>query len=386
MDRKREFAELFGHEGVNRSRLCEGYGVSRTLGYRLAKRFTEGEAGLPERSRRPRGSPGVTPAAIEAAVLQLRGEHPAWGGRKIAGALKRRGLAAPAASTITAILRRHGVELGVLGGGERPFVRFEHAQPNDLWQMDFKGHVAMRAGRLHPLTVLDDHSRFAVVLAACADERTQTVKADLLEAFRRYGCPRRFTADNGAPWGNGPGDPFTPLVVWLIEHDIGLGHSSPYHPQTQGKAERFHRSMKAEALSGPPFEDLAQAGQVLARWRGVYNTERPHQALDMATPIDRYRSSPRPWRDQVEPFDYAPDDIVRRVSNSAGRIRFKGLTFRVPKAFKGKDIALRPTTLDGLYDIVFRHIPVATLDLKQPRPHNQPVTDVPEHLSPMSPV
>ena len=111
--------------------------------------------------------------------------------------------------------------------------------------MDFKGHVALRAGRLHPLTVLDDHSRFAVVLAACADEQTETVRQQLIIAFRRYGLPERLITDNGSPWGDGPGSPFTPLGVWLIEHGIRISHSRPYHPQTMGKDERFHRSLKA---------------------------------------------------------------------------------------------------------------------------------------------
>src|SRR5262249_2503792 len=160
---------------------------------------------------------------------------------------------AVAASTVTAILRRHGVVLGQLGGGAQPYIRFEHECPNALWQMDYKGHVALREGRLHPLTVLDDHSRFAMVLAACADERTQTVRGHLAQAFERYGLPWCMAMDNGSPWGDGPGSPFTPLGVWLMERDIRVVHSRPYHPQTLGKDERFHRTLKAEVLSRPPF-------------------------------------------------------------------------------------------------------------------------------------
>lgn len=387
MDLKREFAELFWTEGVDRSALCRGYGISRTLGYRTARRFAEaGLAGLAERSRRPHVSPKATSAAIEAAVLELRRQHPAWGGRKIAATLARQGQSAPAPSTISAILRRNGVELGAAGGGAAAFIRFEHAQPNELWQMDFKGHVALRSGRLHPLTVLDDHSRFAVVLAACANEQTETVKDHLIEAFRRYGLPRRITTDNGPPWGDGPGNPYTPLGVWLIEHGVAISHSTPYHPQTQGKAERFHRSLKAEVLGEAPFEDLEHAARALAQWRGVYNAERPHEALGMAVPIERYKPSPRPYRESVEPFDYAPGDVVRRVCASTGRVSFQGQCFRQPKAFGGKRIALRPTRTDGLYDVVFRHIRIGSIDLRSQQAQPQPVTDVSEHLLPMSPV
>lgn len=386
MDRKQEFVRLALVEGVNRRELCRRFGVSATLGYRLLARYqAEGEVGLAERPRRPIHSPERTAEPIEAAVLAVRAEHPAWGGRKIAAVLKRQGLAAPAASTVTQIMRRRGVPLGELGGGLSPFIRFEHPEPNDLWQMDFKGHVPLRAGRLHPLTVLDDHSRFCLVLGACGDQKTQTVRGRLTEAFQRYGLPWRMTMDNGPPWGNGPGDPFTPLGVWLMEQDIRIGHSRPYHPQTQGKDERFHRTLKAEVLAGPPFEDLIHAARHLERWRGVYNTERPHEALDLLTPIDRYVSSPRPYRQSVEPFAYAPDDQLRRVPPH-GRISFKNQRHRIPKAFSGKIIAVRPTPQDGLYDIVFRTKLITSIDLRRPREHPQPVTDVSEHPSPMSPV
>jgi len=386
MDRKREFVRLALVEGANRRELCRRFGVSTTLGYRLLARYrAEGEAGLAEHSRRPGSSPGRMPAEVEAAVLAVRAGHPAWGGRKIAAVLRRQGLAAPSPSTVTDILRRHGVELGAFGGGETAFIRFEHEAPNDLWQMDFKGHVPLRSGRLHPLTVLDDHSRFCLVLAACADQRTQTVKTCLTEAFRRYGLPWRMTMDNGAPWGSSPGDPYTPLGLWLMEQDVRIGHSRPYHPQTQGKDERFHRTLKAEALAGPPFEDLVQAARNFERWRDVYNTERPHEAIGLITPIERYAASPRPYRETVESFAYGPDDQLRRVPPH-GRISFKNRLWRVPKAFNGKLVALRPTPQDGVYDIVFRTSHLKTIDLRSQIDHLQPVTDVSAHPSRMSPV
>lgn len=171
-----------------------------------------------------------------------------------------------------------------------------------------------------------------------------------------------------------------------MEQNIRIGHSRPYHPQTQGKDERFHRTLKAEALAGPPFEGLAQAARHLERWRCVYNTERPHQALDMLTPIDRYSSSPRPYRSTVEPFDHGPDDQPRKVHDSDGRISFRGQRWRVPKAFKGKLVAIRPTPDDGLYNVVFRTNRIATIDLRGQIEQSQPVTNVPERMSHMSPV
>jgi transposase InsO family protein len=372
MDLKLEFVALALAEGANRRELFRRFGISATLGYRLLSRYAaQGEAGLEARSRRPRGSPRTTSDEIEAAVMAVRSEHPAWGGRKIAAVLRRQGLAAPSPSTVTQILRRHGVALGTFGGGQQAFIRFEHPAPNDLWQMDFKGHVGLGSGsgRLHPLTVLDDHSRFCVVLEACADQERQTVKSSLIKAFRLYGRPWRITADNGPPWGagmagGGVGRPWTALGVWLLEQDIALSHSRPYHPQTQGKDERFHRTLKAEALSGPPFADLAQAARHLQSWRTIYNTQRPHEALDLRTPIERYTSSPRPYRSAIVPFAYGPDDLPRRVDD--GRISFKAQRIRVPKAFSGKTVVLRPTNIDGRYDLVFRAKTITTIDLRRP--------------------
>lgn len=368
MDARLEFVMLAAAEGANVRGLCRRFGISPTTGYKWLERWRSGgTAGLVEVPRRPHASPSRSDAASEQAVLSVRAAHPAWGGRKIARRLRDLGHdRVPSASTVTAILRRHGVELGAFGGGPAAFTRFERARPNELWQMDFKGHVALHAGtRLHPLTVLDDHSRFAVVLAACGNERTETVRQPLVAAFRRYGLPEAMITDNGSPWGDGPGSPFTALGVWLIEHGIRIGHSRPYHPQTMGKDERFHRSLKAEVLSGQAFADLAAADRAFDRWRTIYNTERPHEALGLAVPASRYRPSPRDYVETVAAFDYAPDDIPRRVQQR-GEVSFLGRTLKVPKAFRGKTIAFRPTTTDGVYDIVFRTQPIATVDIRQP--------------------
>ena len=387
MDARLEFVMLASVEGANVRNLCRRFGVSPTTGYKWLERWRlEGMAGLQERSRRPQTSPSRSATATEKAVLSVRAAHPAWGGRKIARRLKDLGQEAiPVPSTVTAILKRHGVELGAHGGGQPAFTRFERARPNELWQMDFKGHVALHVGRLHPLTVLDDHSRFSVVLAACANQQTETVRQQLIAAFRRYGLPEGLITDNGSPWGDGPGNPFTPLGVWLIEHGIKISHSRPYHPQTMGKDERFHRSLKAEVLSGPPFADLAAAERAFDRWRNVYNSQRPHEALQLAVPASRYRPSPRDYVETVALFEYASEDIVRRVQQG-GHISFLGRALKVPKAFRGKAVAFRPTTQDGVFDVVFRTQRIATIDIRPLDRKPKSVHDVSEHLSTLSPV
>jgi transposase InsO family protein len=365
MSQKLELVRLALSGEANVSELCRRFGIGRTNAYKLLHRYRiEGEAGLAERSRRPQSSPLRSPAAVEAAALKVRREHPSWGGRKIAKVLARQGQGAPSPSTVTGILRRNGIELGAMGGGAKPFIRFEHPAPNDLWQMDFKGHVAMHTGRLHPLTVLDDHSRFSVVLAACANEAADTVKSHLIEAFRRYGLPWRIAVDNGSPWGDHAESRFTTLTTWLIETGVSVSHSRPYHPQTLGKDERFHRSLKAEVLA-VPFKDLAQARLALEQWRGIYNAQRPHDALAGAVPMDRFTISPRQYREAPKPFEYADGDIVRRVQRH-GWISFQGRPIKMSKAFAGKAIAFRSTHQDGAFDAYFRHQKIGTVDLNTP--------------------
>jgi transposase InsO family protein len=387
MDARLEFVMLASEEGANVRQLCRRFGISPTTGYKWLDRWqTVGPAGLQEQSRRPRHSPLRSAAEIEAAVLSVRTEHPAWGGRKIARRLKdlsHEGVPAP--STVTAILKRHGVELGMFGGGQFAFTRFERERPNELWQMDFKGHVALQAGRLHPLTVLDDHSRFSIVLAACANQQTETVRQQLIMAFRRYGLPERLITDNGSPWGEGPGNRFTPLGVWLIEHGIKISHSRPYHPQTMGKDERFHRSLKAEVLSAPPFADIAAAERAFECWRNVYNTQRPHEALDLAVPASRYQPSPRDYVETIAPFEYAAGDIVRRVQQG-GHVSFLSRAVKLPKAFRGKTVAFRPTIEDGVFDVLFRNQMIATIDIRPLDRRQESVHDVSEHPSTLSPV
>ena len=351
---RREFVSLASQEGSNVSELCRRFGISRKTGYKwLGRGEAEGSL-LSNRSRRPLASPKRTAEALEAKIVSLRGEHPAWGGRKLRRRLRDLGeQGLPAASTITQILRRHGCLDAAEAAKHTAFIRFEHPRPNGLWQMDFKGHVAMRAGgRCHPLTVLDDHSRYALCIAACANEQTQTVQDRLTETFQRYGLPERMTMDNGSPWGDGPyGGGYTPLTVWLMRLGVRCGHSRPYHPQTQGKDERMHRSLNAEAMQ-EIHEDLASWQRVFDAWRIVYNTQRPHQALDYAVPAQRYQTSPRRWTGRLHEPEYGPDDIVRRVQQN-GWFSFKGRDLKVSKAFAAQRIALRPNAEDGVWDVIF---------------------------------
>src|SRR4051794_11186408 len=275
MSLRAEFVALAERDGANRRALCRRFGISPTTGYKwLMRHQRAGPDGLVDRSRRPHHSPSRTPAEVEALVVAERDAHPAWGGRKIAARLEHQQRVLLQASTVTDILRRHD-RLTVSARAERAWQRFERSVPNQLWQMDFKGHLplAQGHGRLHPLTVLDDHSRYAISLEACADELGRTVQQRLTMAFRRYGLPDQMLMDNGGSWASRPHatHAYTPFSVWLLRLGVRVSHGRAHPPQTQGKEERFHRTLKAEVLQRPPFESLAQAQQTFDRWRAVYN-------------------------------------------------------------------------------------------------------------------
>ena len=324
----------------------------------------QGEAGLSERPRRPHLSPHASSPDVEAAVLALRRSHPAWGGRRIAAVLARKGKAQLAAPTVTGILRRAGVPLQRDTGRGAAWQRFEAEAPNALWQMDFKGHVPLSVarGRLWPFTVPDDHSRYSIALEACGDQREETVKACLVKACRRHGLPHRILCDNGAPWGTAGQGPLPALTVWLIERDIAISHSRPLHPQTPGKEERFHRALKAEAPAGPHFPDLVHAQSHLDAWRSTCNHRRPHEALKAAVPAGRYTPSPRSCCQEPVPFEPATDDLLRKVCPH-GRIKLRGKSWAVSRALTGKTVALRPGPADGDSLVFFRHHYLKTIDL-----------------------
>jgi transposase InsO family protein len=364
MSLRLEFVQLARQHGANIRELCRRFDVSAPTAYKWLARFqVEGSTGLADRSRRPCHSPRRTPADVEALVVAERDRYPARGGRKLRRQLTNAGRqAVPAASTITAILRRHARLDPAESAKHRAWQRFEHPAPNQLWQMDFKGHFRTAGGRCHPLTVLDDHSRFAICLQACADERGETVKQYLTAAFRRYGLPERMLMDNGSPWGDDWGHPYTPLTAWLIRLGIQVTHGRPYHPQTQGKDERFHRTLSAELLRERAFSDLKTIQQAFDCWRDDYNLVRPHEALELAVPASRYRASQVAFPEVLPPIDYGPGAIVRMVS-SGGRISFHGRVLYVGKGFRGQPVALRRTTQDHLLEVYYCHQRIITIDL-----------------------
>ena len=382
LDQRKEFVRLAAQEGANRRELCRRFGVSPSVAYKWLSRHEAGDPELTDRSRRPHESPARCARSIEASVTQVREAHPAWGTRKIAAYLKRDGLAPPAISTVHQILRRHGLVASPAGKPGQPYKRFEMEAPNQMWQMDFKGHKPLGdGGSCHPLTVVDDHSRFAICLAACGDEQGRTVRTHLEAAFRLYGLPQALFVDNGGPWGSKLADAWTRLGVWLLKLGVKVIHARPYHPQSRGKNERFHRTMEAEIFAFASFSDLRAAQRAFDRWRSIYNLQRPHEALGQDVPASRYRISPRAMPDRLPEVDYDEGEIVRSVSTTKAYVSFKGRLWKVPQAFCGERLALRPIDADGKYGVFFASHRIAFIDLTNP----ESVSHVSEQVYAMSP-
>jgi transposase InsO family protein len=379
---RREFVELASVEGACMSTLCQRFGIARKTGYKWLARYRADGLGAPaDRSRRPRRFRTPTAPELEARVSDARDQHPVWGGRKSHHWLDQRGVVdVPSPGTITAILGRHGRLDHPASGSARPrrdWIRFEHPEPNDLWQMDFKGDFALVDGNTcYPLTILDDHPRYALGIRACGGQQRATAQEHLTDVFRRYGLPRKMLTDNGGPWAvtHTPGA-YTRLTVWLLRLGVRVRHGHPYHPQTQGKDERFHRTLKLEVISRGPLDDMTHARRRFDHWREPYNRERPHESLGMAVPASRYRVSGRVFPEVLPPVEYAADVRVREV-NPVGQFSFLGRVWKVSEAFGGEPIGPRATTEDSVWDVHYCGDKIGQIDMRTPKTKSNPPVDV----------
>ena len=369
MSLREEFVTLAQQEGANRRELCRRFGISPKTGYKWLTRWRQSsgqQQALQDRSRRPLRSPARSAVNIEEAVVQVRNQHPTWGGRKIARILQDRGVGTVAASTVTHILHRHALIGAAASEAAQPWHRFEHEAPNALWQIDFKGHFKTLAGMCHALTLIDDHSRFNLLVKALPRNDTAHVQPALIEVFQRYGLPVRINADNGAPWGSpsAGGDSLSELAIWLIRLGIRVSFSRPYHPQTNGKLERLHRTLDAEVLAGRHYANHAQVQKAFDTWRNTYNCLRPHDALQLDCPIEHYRASTLAYPHRLAPIEYPEHDCVVTVGWN-GQVQFQGHKLRLSSALHRLPVAFRacPET-DGVYDVYFCHQRFKQFDLR----------------------
>ena len=363
---RREFVALAKMRGISFSAICLRFGISRKTGYKWIQReANRGAEALENQRPKPCRRRNQIPVAMEQQVLSVRKEHPSWGPRKLRRRLKNLGVTGLAStSAIGRLLRREGCIKPAVSVQHQPWQRFERATPNELWQMDFKGHFAMHQNRCHPLTVIDDCSRYLIGLRACADEQSVGVQQHLHRMFLTHGLPMCILCDNGPPW-SGCGQKYTALTVWLLQLGVRTIHGRAFHPQTQGKDERFHRTLKNDLLCRYDWPELETTQQRFDAFRRVYNHDRPHDALDLDCPADHYEPSRRTMPTQIPRADYDQSDLVRRVK-SKGEITFRNRFFYIGSAFYGLDVALRPTANDGVYRVYYASFPLGLVDCKTP--------------------
>jgi transposase InsO family protein len=210
----------------------------------------------------------------------------------------------------------------------------------------------------HPLAILDDHSRFNIGLFACSNQKSLTVKTHLIEAFEKYGLPERMLSDHGTPWGTTGQESeasirvYSSIEKWLIRLNIKLIHGRPYHPQTQGKEERFNKTFKVEVLNHNNFKNIDQCQEYFNKWREKYNCIRPHEALNLDVPAKHYVPSSRSYSSYLPPVEYDDSCVVRKV-NGNGDISFNAKMFTIGKAFVGDYVGIKPVNSDGLFEVYY---------------------------------
>jgi transposase InsO family protein len=312
-------------------------GVSRKTAFKwLARHDAEPDRPLDDRSRRPAHSPARTPDDVERLVLEAR-DRWGWGPRKLRAVLAGDGRPAPPIRTIAAILRRHGrVAPPLPAEPTPPLQRFERPRPNDLWQLDHKGPLEIARRRVVPLSVLDDHSRYLLALKPCLDQSYATTQAVLWDLFGDVGLPESILCDNAFSARN-TSVGLSRFDAWLIRLGIHPIHGRPYHPQTQGKVERFHGTLEAELWPRVRRDSLDHFAADLDDWRPVYNTIRPHESLGDEPPVCRWRPSERRRPAELPEVIY-PADAEVRVVGLGGDIRWHRARVLVGQGLAGERV------------------------------------------------
>ena len=343
--------------------VCRRYGISRDTYYRYRRRYlAEGVKGLEDRSRKPNTSPSQIPAEVELRIVEMRTAHPRWGARRIRAELEREGIAAPAVSTVHQALRRNGLVAAQPRRKAKANTRFEREVSNDLWQIDATRVLLDDSGVAWVVDMIDDHSRY--LLAALAAEKATTDLAwDVFEiAASRYGLPRQVLSDNGLAFTGRLHGVQVAFETNLKDLGVELINASPYHPQTLGKLERFHRTLKEWLTDEGPAQDLDHLQELLDGFRFHYNRQRPHQGIDDQTPEERFNNETKPVRIPTTPQPgqptYPPHSIIRKVS-ATGNIGYNKKLIQLGYRWAGAQVRVLP--IGDLTHIYYDEHPVRVL-------------------------
>lgn len=354
-DLRKEFV-LAEKECNNFSSLCREFGITRRTGYKWKERYQNGES-LSDLSRKPATTANKTPVDIELLIVSLRIENPGWGAKKLKEVLEKQGHIIPSVKTVNNILHRYGCISPEESAKHKAYIRFEKEHCNEMWQTDFKGEFKMADNNYcFPLNIFDDHSRFAIKIAPSLNTANIVIPT-FRSAFEEFGMPDSILSDNGAQFA-GFRQGYTQFEKWLINHDVLPIHGRIKHPQTQGKIERFHRTMKNELLKHTVIHNIDDANTQFRMWREKYNTLRPHEALGMKCPADVYVPSNRSYTDVVHPYEYGGQYHVLKV-NSWGYVRFNGWQIYLSETMINEHIEFRPNPLGDSFVACYRNFKIA---------------------------
>lgn len=344
----------------NFSSLCREFGITRKTGYKWMERNRQNKE-LKDLSRRPKTQPTKTSNEIESLILLMREENPGWGAKTIRKVLENEGVVGlPCIRTVNNILNRNGCILKEESVKRHKYIRYQKDYCNEMWQVDFKGDFKMGDGnRCFPLDIIDDYSRYLIKITPYSG--TKNVVIPTFEAaFYEYGLPMSVLSDNGEQF-SGLRMGYTQFEKWLMCFDVLPIHGRIKHPQTQGKIERFHRTLKNELLNHNSFCDITDANNQLQAWRNKYNNTRPHEALDMLTPSDVYIRSNREYTGKLFPYEYGGEFPVLKV-NSNGYVSIERKRMYFSETFAGEYIEFRPNPLGDSFFACFRNFQIAEFD------------------------
>ena len=361
-------------DGATVTDVARRNGVARQTVHDWLRRYAAGGmAALVDRSSKPLGCAHQMSAVVEARIVAMRREHPGWGPRTILDRLEREGVAPlPGRSSVHRALLRHGlIERGKRRRRREDYRRWERGRAMELWQMDVVGRIFLADGtELSAITGIDDHSRFCVCARLVARATARPVCDALAYAMRAHGVPDQILTDNGkvftARFGRGPG----PVLFDRICQDNGIRHllTAPYSPTTTGKVERFHKTLRAEWVrpTDRTFATMVEAQASLDAWVEHYNTQRPHQSLGMASPVERFRLAATRSGGIVDVADDAtpvampavrPAGVARWV-DQRGSISLARFSYRVGPTFAGECVEV--VCHGGLVEILHAGVVVAT--------------------------
>lgn len=356
---RKEFV-LAAKESNNISSLCREFNISRKTGYKWIKRY-ENENSLADHSKTPKLIGNKTSFEAEKKILEIRKDNPGWGAATIHKVLENQGeINIPCSRTINNILSRNGCISTEDSEQRKRYLRFQKEHCNEMWQTDFKGDFLMKDGsRCYPLDILDDRSRFLIKIVPSTSTKNIVIPS-FEEAFSEYGIPESVLSDNGGQFA-GFRHGYTQFEKWLMDFDVLPLHCKVCHPQTQGKIERFHRTLNNELLRFNEFNDVDEANEKMQIWRDKYNNIRPHEALDMFTPSDVYTKSQRLYTGIIKQYQYSGIYPVLKV-NSKGYISFDRKRLYFSETMCGEYIEFRPNPHGDSFYACYRNFIIAEFD------------------------